>query len=355
MYPLIQTNDLLWQMSGINIINVKDFSLAHGENLALIGKNGAGKSSFVKLLALLQKPSSGTIAYDGKPCSTDSLDIRRKISLVFQEPLLLRGSVSDNVAMGLKIRGIPESQIQKRVEYWLDLFKITHLSGQNVRGLSGGESQRVSLARAMVTEPELLILDEPFSALDTPSRAGLIQDFCDILRNSRLATIFITHNITEIPIIAERVCVIEQGSILEEGSPQKVLNYPDTAITASLVEIENILPGKVTDVTEKNLIVKCEPLGTLTVNNIYNLQRGISVNILIKPNLIRIGEQRGYNSYNFSADKISPLHYVYKLTDVTNKLIAVVSKEAFAKNQLGQGKQTNIFIPEEAIHLIRAD
>jgi tungstate transport system ATP-binding protein len=354
MQPLIQAHDLLWQVSGKTIINVKDFSLNHGENLALIGKNGSGKSSLVKLLALLQKPCSGTVAYDGSPCSTSSLDIRRKISLVFQEPLLLRGSVNDNVTLGLKIRGVPQRQIIERVEYWLELFGITHLARQNVRGLSGGESQRVSLARALVTEPELLILDEPFSALDTPSRAGLMQDFCDILKNSRLATIFITHNITEIPIIAERVCVIEQGSILEDGSPQKVLNYPDTDITASLVGIENSLPGEVIEVNGKNLVVKCEPLGNLIVKNTYCFQRGMSVKILIKPNLIRIGKQKDYNSYTFIVDKISPLHYVYRLTGETHNLIVIVSKEAFAKYQLGQGKQTDIFIPEEAIHLIRA-
>ncbi len=354
MRPLIEANDLTWQISGKTIINVKNFSLSPGENLALIGKNGSGKSSLVKLLALLQRPSSGTIAYDGRPCSINSLDIKRKISLVFQEPLLLRGSVTDNVALGLKIRGLPDAQINERVNYWLNLFKITHLARQNVRGLSGGESQRVNLARAMVTEPELLILDEPFSALDTPSRAGLMQDFCDILKNSRLATIFITHNITEIPIIAERVCVLEQGSILEDDSPQKILNYPDTDITASLVGIENILPGKVVEFHDNSLVVKCEPLGMLITNNICNFPYGTSVKILIKPNLIRLGKLKDYNSYPYTIDKISPLHYVYKLTDDALKLIVIVSKETFAKNQLNLGKETDIFIPEEAIHLIKA-
>ncbi len=354
MNELVRVENLVWQVQGRNIVDVERFSIDAGENVAIIGENGSGKSSFVKLIALLQQPSSGNIYYRGNLCGMKSLDIRREISTVFQEPLLLKGTVYDNVALGLKIRKVPKPLIREKVDRWLETFNISHLKKQNVRGLSGGESQRVSLARAMVTEPRLLILDEPFSSLDAPARAGIVQDFCEVLRKSSLATIFITHNVTEIPLMSDRVCVFDGGKIIEEGPPARILNYPGREVTAGLVGIENIFRGKIVEKGKEALYVECEGTGRLRTGNHYDFPRGTGVKILIRPDMVEVGHSREYNSYKYRIKKIYPLHGHYKLYGgIPFDLIVLVGKDAFVKNELATGKEIDIFIPEEGIHLIK--
>lgn len=351
MDMLLEVNNLIWEVAGKRIVDVDHFTLSPRENIALIGENGSGKSSFVKILALLQKPTSGQIQYHKSISTVKSLAVRREISVVFQEPLLLKGTVFDNVALGLKLRKVPAYEIKEKVERWLEMFGITHLRKQNVRNLSGGENQRVSLARAMVTEPEMLILDEPFSALDAPTRAGIIQDFCEVLKTSPLATIFITHNVTEIPLLADRVCVMHGGRIVEEGTPNKILNYPENEVTAGLVGIDAVFEGVIQE--EKDCLLIKSQEASLKARKQNHLP-GTRVKVFLKPNMIKIGEKRDYNSFRYHIEKVYPLHNTYRLQGrSTFDFNIIVDKDNYIDNKLERGKTIDIFIPEEAIHLIR--
>ena len=198
-----------------------------GETLAIVGPNGAGKSTLLLALAHLIKPASGNINFASKPLSKwDDLEYRRSISFVFQDPLLMDKSVADNVALGLKFRGIARDEIHARVDKWLKLLGIESLAKRRAGQLSGGEAQRVSLARAFVLDPQLLLMDEPFSSLDPSARAKLLDDLSGLLTEDHRTTIFVTHNLKEAAQLGDRVAVIINGRLKQVGTAQQIKTKP---------------------------------------------------------------------------------------------------------------------------------
>jgi len=215
----LTVRDLVVKRGGRVILEVNELSLRKGEILAILGPNGAGKTTLLLTLARLLKPERGEIWFNGHPASAESeLAYRRRIALVLQDPLLFDTSVYENVALGLHFRGLSKQEIQPKVETWLKRLGILHLSSRRASELSGGEGQRVSLARALVLQPELLLLDEPFSALDPPTRARLLADLGKILPESGTTTIFITHNLEEARHLAGRIAVIMDGRLQVNGT-----------------------------------------------------------------------------------------------------------------------------------------
>jgi tungstate transport system ATP-binding protein len=177
---LLGAEDLLVRRGGVTVLDISDLCVLKGEVLALIGPNGAGKSTLLLTLAGLLKPSRGRFRF-GEGRITDPFSYRRRVAMVFQEPLLFDTTVFNNVASGLKIRGMESAEIKRTVPGYLERFGIGHLNRRSARKLSGGEAQRTSLARAFVTKPEIIFLDEPFSSLDPPTREALIGDLEKIL------------------------------------------------------------------------------------------------------------------------------------------------------------------------------
>ena len=227
MNPLLQISDLLVRREGHIVLDIKSLSVARGEVLAIVGPNGAGKSTFFLVLARLLKADHAQILFNGRALdSFHDLAYRRQIALVLQEPLLMDRSVYENAALGLKFRGKPRDQIEERVQHWLDRLGVAHLSNRPARKLSGGEAQRVSLARAFVLQPELLLLDEPFTALDAPTRIRLLEDLKSVLTETKMTTIFITHDLQEAYQLATRMAVMLNGRIEQNGTPQEVFDRP---------------------------------------------------------------------------------------------------------------------------------
>lgn len=221
--PLLVAKNLRRVNSTREIFNIDYFSLNAGETIALIGPNGAGKTTFLLTLALLQQPTSGTIELDGVTAGPSNfLQLRRRMAVVFQEPLLLDLSVLGNLTTALRIRRVPRKTAVSRAQKWLDLFGVAHISSQRARSLSGGEAQRTSLARAFALEPDLLFLDEPFASLDYPTRNSLLNDLGKILREMKMTTLFVTHDYSEIPFLAEKTAVLYEGRIKKYGSNQEI-------------------------------------------------------------------------------------------------------------------------------------
>ena len=156
----------------------------------------------------------------------NELEYRRKISFVFQDPLLLDMSVEENVALGLKFRGLPKEDIQTRVKQWMKQLGIEALAKRRAGQISGGEAQRISLARAFVLEPELLLLDEPFSALDPPTRANLLDELSALLVRDHRTAIFVTHNLNEAAKLSQRIAIIIKGKLIQVGPAQQIKTKP---------------------------------------------------------------------------------------------------------------------------------
>ncbi len=184
---LLEVNNIDVRRGGARVLEVPRFSLRQGEVVCLVGPNGSGKSTLLLTLCCLLERQAGELLFKSRPVADrrSILDFRRSTATVFQEPLLFDTTVYDNVASGLKIRGLPGREIRQRVEQNLERFHISHLARRAARKLSGGEAQRTSLARAFATRPEILFLDEPFSALDPPTRESLIDDLDTYISGNR--------------------------------------------------------------------------------------------------------------------------------------------------------------------------
>ena len=227
MKPLMQVRGLNVRRSGSLVLQVDELDIMTGEVLALVGPNGAGKTTLLLALAHLLGRQKGEITYAGRPLREwNALEYRRKISIVFQNPMLLDMSVADNVALGLKFRGLDPQDVKKRVTAWLGRLGIDRLAHRRAIELSGGEAQRVSLARAFALEPELLFLDEPFPGLDPPMRTQLLDDLAALLAEDHRTAILVTHNLKEAARLSDRVAVIVAGSLRQVGPARQVKSRP---------------------------------------------------------------------------------------------------------------------------------
>ncbi len=234
MSNLLSVDNLKIHRGGALVLDVPRFLVAPEEKVAVVGPNGAGKSSLLLGIACLLGRESGTITFKGAPVAKHGeVAYRRTIAMVFQEPLLFDTTVLDNVAEGLRIRGKSRSDARDIARDSLELFKVGHLTGRSAHKLSGGEAQRVSLARAFAVRPELLLMDEPFSSLDLPTRIVLAEDLGRILHESGTAAIIATHDRIEAFHVVDRLMVMDGGKIIQEGTPKEVMAQPANAFVAA--------------------------------------------------------------------------------------------------------------------------
>lgn len=236
---MIEIRDLLIKRGGRDTLQIDSLDISSGETLTVVGPNGAGKSTLLLALAHLLKPARGDIQFNGKSVAKwGDLEYRRKISYVFQAPLLMDMTVEQNVALGLKFRGVSKEESQERAGRWIKAMGIELLIGRRAGELSGGEAQRVSLARAFVLEPELLLLDEPFAALDPPTRSKLLEDLSNILSEDHRTAVFVTHNLNEAAKVSHRIAVVVGGMLRQVGTVREIKARPaDAAVEAFLQEL----------------------------------------------------------------------------------------------------------------------
>ena len=243
MSKLVEIKNIEFTANNRTILSVDEFTVHRNEMLGIMGPNGAGKSTLVKILACLQEPTAGELYYEGKKIDTNKvpLELRRKWAIVLQQSLIFDNDVFQNIAVGLKIRKVPKPIIKEKVEYWMEKLKISHLAKKSGHQLSGGEAQRVNLARALVLEPELLFLDEPFSALDYPTKVQLLKDLQVILKETNITIVLISHDINEIRFITDRLAIVVNGEIKQVGPTTEVLENPNEYTQKFLNDLTLIL------------------------------------------------------------------------------------------------------------------
>ena len=227
MTHLLEIRNLQVKRNKSIVLEVDHLSVEKGKVLAVVGPNGAGKSTLLLAQARLIRPERGEILFNGQPIYNEPGTVyRRRLALVMQDPLLFDRSVYENIATGLHFRGVPKHEIEVRVHTWLERLEISHLKLRRATQLSGGEAQRVSLARAMVVEPELLLLDEPFTALDPPTRTQLIEEMGLLLRQQHVTTILVTHDLVESIHLADSIAILLNGRLRKHGTPAEIASAP---------------------------------------------------------------------------------------------------------------------------------
>lgn len=356
---ILSVDNLKVELGGVSILDIPSFMIREKEFVSLIGPNGSGKSTLLLALNCLVRPTAGRITYQSE--TIDSRDsafrYRRKVSMVFQEPLLFDTTVYKNVAAGLKIRGLAAAEVRERVMRYLQCFNIEHLADRSARKLSGGEAQRASLARAFAVEPEIIFLDEPFSALDPPTRNALTNDLDRILRETGITALMITHDQSEALRMSDRIVVMNSGSVVQQGDPLDVMNNPANEFVANFVGMETILAGKVKESCDG--LVRISVTGA-EIEGVGEFYSGASVYCCVRPENVAIelhdpdDQTSARNVFLAVVKDISSMGPFLKVSlDCGFPLTSFVTREAYTRLGLCAGKQVFTTFKATAVHLIQ--
>lgn len=357
--PILEGKELKVLRAGFTVLDVAHLSLREGDTLSLIGPNGAGKTTLLVTLCYLSKGFSGKILFRGKSVGDEipEGEYRRRLAMVFQEPLLFDTTVFHNVASGLKFRKLDSARIRDIVGENLERFGITHLKDRSARMLSGGEAQRVSLARAFALSPEILFLDEPFSALDQPSRESLIDDFEKARKSSRTTTVFATHDRLEALRLSDRIAVMNNGKVIQEGFSEEVMNAPADEFVASFVGVETTLKGRVVTGEEGALIVS---VSGHEIEVVGRYEPGDEVILCIRPeNVVLSMDSMGIqssarNKFAGVIEKMVPLGLYYKIVlNCGFVLTAYVTRTSQEGMALAPGKRITASFKATAVHVLK--
>jgi tungstate transport system ATP-binding protein len=356
MTELLQLKNVTVKVDKTIILDLPELTLNRGEVLVLLGPNGAGKSTLLQVAAGLRKPTTGTVLFPKYP-HLSGLEYRRRISTVFQSPLLLTDNAENNVASGLRFRNLPRMEIKDRAARWMDLLKISHLAKRRANVLSGGEAQRVSLARAFCLETELILMDEPFAALDSPTRQDLLDDLRNIFTQTHQSCIYVTHDLEEPLAIGDRVGVFFNGQLHQLDSTQTVYSQPSTPEVAAFVGVENVIPGRVVGTNEELIHLK---VNESILEATGNIPIGSNAYICLRPEDITLFNLDENNQQSSARNRLvckitrlvnqGPLVRIYM--DAGFPLTALVTKPSVSEMQLDPDKSVLAVFKASAIHII---
>jgi spermidine/putrescine transport system ATP-binding protein len=232
------------------------FTVDAGEIVCLLGRSGSGKSTLLRIIAGLEEAECGRILWDGRDITAVPVH-QRGFGLMFQDYALFpHRSVEQNVAFGLRMQNMPADDIQNRTAQMLELVHMALFARRKVTDLSGGEQQRIALARALAPRPSMLMLDEPLGALDRTLKQSLLDDLRQIMRQANIPVIYVTHDQEEAFSIADRLIMLNSGKTEQIGSPEQVYRHPNSLWVAKFLGLGNIISGKVTSIKPLRLITQ---------------------------------------------------------------------------------------------------
>jgi ABC-type Fe3+/spermidine/putrescine transport system ATPase subunit len=266
------------------------FTVAAGETVCLLGRSGSGKSTLLRIIAGIESSKSGRVLWDGKDLSAVPVH-HRQFGFMFQDYALFPHlSVLENVSFGLKMQGISAEERTARAYTALEQVNMRPFAQRWVTELSGGEQQRVALARSLAPQPRLLMLDEPLGALDRTLREQLMQELREVLHHTQIPAIYVTHDQEEAFTIGDRLILLHEGKIAQQGSPQQVYQFPKNAWVAAFLGLTNLVKGHIVD-PQQPLIQTGFGRFVVKPPQEFKLSAGLSVMLLIRPQAATLVEK----------------------------------------------------------------
>lgn len=346
---------------GREVLDGISFDVKEGEIFALIGPSGTGKTTILRMAAMLEDPSAGRITFIGRDTRVPERErvfLRRQMGMVFQKPSVLRGSIYENVALGLKYRGHPPAEISQRVSEVLALVGLHGRERESAAALSGGELQRVAIARALAPRPRLFLLDEPTANLD-PVATEEIEDLISTLnREENTTVIFSTHDMAQGQRLATRVGVVLDRRMREVGDPLQVFSRPGSREVARMVGIDNILTGVVVE--------NAGGLGKIDVSGVHvyalcDFSPGTRVHLFLRAADITVstgGEERQSSARNVfpaTITRVATCGPNARLAlDAGIPLSALVTRISCSELGLSVGQAVSVSFKANAVHVIPA-
>lgn len=262
-----------------------DLEISQGELVTFLGPSGCGKTTTLRMVAGFENPSEGEIYISGTPVTTIPPN-RRDTAMVFQSYAIFPHlNVGDNVGFGLRLKGLPKAEIDKRVEEMLALVGLDGLARRSPAQLSGGQQQRVALARAIINEPKVLLFDEPLSNLDAKLREQMRVEIRSIQKRLGITSIYVTHDQTEAMALSDRIVIMNKGRIEQIGTPTQIYQYPQNRFVADFIGRVNLLEGLVEEWTDSHLVAKVgESMLKIALNG--NYPRTGQVLIALRPETV---------------------------------------------------------------------
>ncbi len=336
-------------------INLK---IHEGSTFALIGPTGAGKTTLLRLIGLLEKLGSGKIYYNGTDVTKSNdlrLKVRRRIAFVLQKPQVFNLSVYDNVACGLRWRGVKKGKIDEKVHHILEMVGLESYKKKNARTLSGGEAQRVALARAMVVEPEVLLLDEPTANLDPNTAAKVEQLISYVVEQNHTTIIMSTHDMSQGQQLADRIGVIINGKIVQVGDAKQIFRLPEHKEVANFVGMQNMIGGRVCQNSKGVAVVD---IGNSLIETVSDSPVGQEVYVGIRPEDITIAlsnhKSSARNCFFGKVSQVTSQGPVSQVeVDCGFLLVALVTNLSLEDLDLRIGKEVYASFKATRVHLIK--
>jgi tungstate transport system ATP-binding protein len=357
---LIETIDLCQRYGRREILNKVNLRVERGEAFALIGPTGAGKTTLLRLIGLLDLPTSGKLYFDGTDVTASGkarLDTRRRMAFVLQKPVVFNTSVFANVTYGLKWRGDKGGQRHQEVDDVLEMVDLAAHKNRNARTLSGGEAQRVAIGRAIVSEPEVLLLDEPTANLDPVSTAKIEEVISNIRHQHQTTIIMATHDMSQGQRLADRVSVLLNGRIVQTGGWREVFQAPNNRDVAEFVGIENIILGVIASNQDGMVAIK---VGDRVIEAISHYPASTVVSACLRPEDITLFlspvSSSARNSFFGEITQVvssGPLSRIE--IDCGFPLVALVTRRSAEELNLQKGKKIYATFKATAVHVIRGE
>ena len=354
---LIKVTGVTHKYDGRPVLQNINLSVDRGDVFALIGPTGAGKTTLLRIVDLLEVPGAGEIYFDGvriPKSGKQRLEIRRRISFIHQKPQVFNLSVYDNIACGLRWRRVEKNKIVSKVDHILEMVGLEGYESRNARTLSGGEAQRVALARSMVLEPEVLLLDEPTANLDPVSTTKIEQLIQHIATQRNTTMIMATHDMPQGQQLASRIGVLLGGELIQTGNATDIFHSPQNEQVAHFVGMENILEGVIVANDEGIATVNID---AVAIQAISSYPVGKQVYTCIRPEDITLALSSTKSSArNCFQAKITRITFIGPFSrveiDCGFRMLALVTKISAAELNLQAGAEVHATFKATAVHII---
>ncbi len=280
--PIVQFKGISKHFGKVTAVEQLDFDIEEGSLVTLLGPSGCGKTTLLRMVAGLEHPSAGDILIRGKRIN-DMPTHKRNLGMIFQNYALFpHKTVYDNVAFGLKYRDVPKDEILEKVTQALAMVRLPDVGKRMPSQLSGGQQQRIAMARAIVIEPDVLLMDEPLSALDENLREEMRREVSNLQQMLGITTIFVTHDQREALSMSDKILVMNQGRKQQQGCPEDVYNEPANHFVADFLGHSNFILGEVVDIDNDHVSVRIETGDVLLAKNKGGFAKGDAVEMIVR-------------------------------------------------------------------------
>lgn len=342
--PLVQFRGIMKKYGKVTAVEKLDFDIEEGSLVTLLGPSGCGKTTLLRMVAGLEEPTEGDIFIKGVRINDTPIH-KRNLGMIFQNYALFpHKTIFDNVAFGLKYRNVTKDQIREKVMGALEMVRLPGVEKRMPSQLSGGQQQRIAMARAIVIEPDVLLMDEPLSALDENLREEMRREVNNLQQILGVTTIFVTHDQREALSMSDKILVMKAGRKQQEGDPQTVYNEPVNHFVADFLGHSNFIKGEIVDVNDEHVQVQIETGDLLFADNKNTFKLGDRVEMVVRAqrfDLLDEGEITTIDEMNSFAGRIKDRSYMggevsYFIELGTGREIHIISMMRTRIHEIGE-------------------